>query len=64
MTDNYKRKDDNGKNSKSYRQTKLEQNIWRCDCSDEGKHIDIRYHESGCNYGAWYTQNDMGDKGD
>lgn len=59
MTEPYKRKDDNGKKAKSYRQTKLEQNLWRCDCSNEGKHTDIDRHELGCNYALWYYANDM-----
>lgn len=59
MTDDYKSKHDNGKYTKSYRQVKLEQNIWRCDCSDEGKHTNVNYHESSCRYGVWYFENDM-----
>lgn len=54
-----KKNDKNGKKTKSYRQIKLEQNIWRCDCSDEGKHTAIHYHESGCGYGVWYYLEDM-----
>lgn len=59
MTQPYRRKDDNHKKAKSYRQMKLEQNLWRCDCSDEGQHTDIKRHEAECNYGVWYSLNDM-----
>jgi hypothetical protein len=33
------------------------QNLWRCDCNDEGEHISTTYHESGCNYALWYVLN-------
>lgn len=33
-------------------------NLYKCDCSDKGKHIDLDYHESGCNYALWYILND------
>ncbi len=63
MTDSYKSKNDNNKYVKSYRETKLEQNLWRCDCSDEGNHTDVNKHESSCRYGLWYVENDF-HKGD
>lgn len=50
---------ENGESHKSYRQVKLEQNIWRCDCGDEGQHIDIDRHEESCLYGVWYYAEDM-----
>ncbi len=28
-------------------------NLWRCDCSDEGVHIDPDQHESTCSYVDW-----------
>lgn len=66
LTDNYKRKNNNGKHGKSYRQSLLEQNLWRCDCSNEGKDINIDRHESSCRFGVWYVANDLhlDDKGE
>ena len=65
MADKYKRKDDNNKSPESYRQSLLKQNLWRCDCSDEGEHTSIHRHESSCRYGVWYVENDLHiDQGD
>lgn len=65
MPDKYKRKNDNHKKSKSYRQSLLEQNVWRCDCTNEGKDTDISKHQQSCLYGVWYVSNDLHlDEGD
>lgn len=66
MADRYKSKNDNGKHGKSYRQTLLENNLWRCDCSNEGNSTNIDNHEEGCRFAFWYVENDLhlDDKGD
>lgn len=47
-----------------YDEAKKKQNLWRCDCSDEGEHINVDYHESNCGYAKWYERQDFEDDGD
>lgn len=42
-----------------YDEMKQRQNLWRCDCSDEGEHIDVDYHESDCSYVKWYQKQEF-----
>jgi hypothetical protein len=59
MPQAYLSKSDNGRKSKSYLQVRLEQNLWRCDCNNEGKDAAINKHETSCRYGLWYAENDF-----
>lgn len=36
-------------------------NLWKCDCSDDGKHVNPDCHEAACNYALWYVLNDDGE---
>jgi len=31
-------------------------NLWRCDCPDDGYHVDADYHDSNCKYGKAYLK--------
>ena len=30
-------------------------NLWRCDCGDNGTHTNPDYHDYGCTYLLWYA---------
>ena len=31
-------------------------NLWRCDCNDDGGHVEIDFHDFGCQYALWYLR--------
>jgi len=33
-----------------------QENIWRCECADDGMHINPTYHYFGCAYITWFAQ--------
>lgn len=52
-------KDNNNKHPRSKEQILKEENLWKCDCSDEGKHISEMFHEGFCNYLLWLSLQDF-----
>lgn len=32
------------------------ENMWRCDCADNMNHLEVDFHEFGCQYALWYAR--------